>query len=208
MSAKADPRFADKLREQLRFLGRSANLYDQGGEDEALRMATALRVLLHNTRSSTSLFNHLGLTNTRMLSSARGLGNWHDYLSEEINLNSSEPVRMRPLLGRMFVETPVAEWWGKEPVFVHLSTNYSRRLICLSAANKDGGTHVDSKLEDYYKILAAGEYMIGITGNLEYGGHPPPFPQGVLIYPKNAHFALIRQFTHEFLCSAEHFKWL
>jgi hypothetical protein len=208
MSTAANSRFAGKFREQLGFLDRSANLYDQGAEDEALRLAIALRVLLHDTQKSNSLFKHLGLTNTRMLTSSRGLGNWQDYLSQEINLSSSEPVRMLPLLGNQFLEVPFAHWWSDEPVFIHESKNYSRRLICLSAANKDGGAHVDGELEGYYKTLAAGQYMLGITGSLEYGGQQPPFPQGVTIYPKNAHLALIRQFTHEFCCSAQHFKWL
>jgi hypothetical protein len=196
------------LREQLRFLARLADLFDQGAEDEALRLATSLRVILHDTQSSTSLLKHLGLTKTRMLSPSRGHGNWQDYLAQEINLSSSQPVRMRPLLGNKFVEMSLADWWSNEPVFVHHAQQFSRRIICLSASNKDGGAHVDSRLEDYYKTLAAGEYMLGITGNLEYGGHPPPFPQGVTIYPKNAHLALIRQFAHELLCSVEHFKWL
>jgi hypothetical protein len=187
---------------------RSAILYDQGAEDEALRLATALRILLHDTRMSTSLFKHLGLISTKMLSSARGLGNWQDYLCQEISPNSPEPVRMRPLLGSQFRELPFDDWWSSESVFVHQSVNYTRRLICLSAANKDGGAHVDSELDEYYRVLAAGEYMLGITRNWECGGHPPPFLQGVTIYPKNAHFALLRQFTHEFLCSAKHFGWL
>jgi hypothetical protein len=204
----ATQRFSDKLREQLGFLTRSASLYDLGAEDEALRMATSLRVLLHDTRSSTSLFKHLGLTNTPMLSSSRGHGNWQDYLSPEVKINSSEPIRMLPLLGRQFMELPFARWWSDEPVFVYQSNGYTRRLICLSAANKDGGAHVDRELEEYYETLAAGQYMVGITGSLEYGGGPPPFPQGVTIWPKNAHLALIRQFTHEFLCSAAHYEWL
>ncbi len=208
MPTAINPRFAEKLREQVRFLNRSAGLYDRGAEDEALRLATSLRVALHGTRASTSLFEHLGLNDTLMLSSSRGYGNWQDYLSQEINLSSSEPIRMHPLLGHQFVEMPFARWWSVEPVFVHRAKDYTRRLISLSAANKDGGAHVDSELEEYYETLAAGQYMIGITGNLEYGGHPPPFPQGVTIYPRNAHFALIRQFAHEFLCSAEHYKWL
>ncbi len=207
MSKTNDPRFAEKFREQLRFIARSADLYDRGAEDEALRLATSLRVVLHDTRASTSLFKHLGLTNSRMCSSARGYGNWQDFLSEEINLNSSEPIRMRPLLGRQFVEIPLARWWSGDPVFVYRSTDYTRRLVCLSAANKDGGAHVDSELEEYYETLAAGQYMVGITGSLEYGGQPPPFPQGVTIYPRNAHLALIRQFAHEFLCSAERYNW-
>src|SRR5687768_10194995 len=93
-----DPRFADKLHQQLQFIRRSAKLYDQGDEDEALRLATALRVVLHDTGSSTSLLKHLGLSNTKMLSSARGHRDWKDYLSQKIDLTSSEPVKMRPLL--------------------------------------------------------------------------------------------------------------
>ncbi|WP_020476227.1 hypothetical protein [Zavarzinella formosa] len=207
MSAIVDSRFSDKFHEQVRFLSRSSAMFDQGAEDEALRIATSLRVLLHDTKSSTSLFTYLGLTSTQMLTSSRGHGNWQDYLSHVLNPNSSEPLKMRPLLGDKFLEVTFARWWSDEPVFIHQSKDYSRRIICLSAANKDGGAHVDSDLEEYYETLAAGRYMFGITGNFEYGGHLPPFPQGVTIYPKNAHFALIRQFAHEFLCSAGHYKW-
>ena len=185
---------------------RSATLFDQGAEDEALRLATGMRVILHDSQASTSLLRHLGLTKTRMLSSWRGHGDWKDYLAQEINLSSSQPVRMRALLGSQFVELTFVNWWNNQSVFVHEGRQYSRRLICLSSANKDGGAHVDKNLEDYYKKLVSGEYMVGITGNLESPG--PPFPQGVTIYPKNAHLALIRQFAHELLCSVEHFKWL
>src|SRR4051794_34571370 len=132
--ASIDPRFARKLHEQVQFVRRSASLYDQGAEDEALRLATALRVVLHDTKSSTSLLTHLGLNDTKMLSSSRGHGNWQDYLSQELNLSSPEPVKMHPLLGDQFREMPFDDWWRNEPVFVHKSVNYSRRLICLSAA--------------------------------------------------------------------------
>jgi hypothetical protein len=95
----------------------------------------------------------------------------------------------------------------KEQVFAHVGQSFSRRIIILSAANKDGGAHVDAQLETYYKVLCAGEYALGITGNIQYNG-PVPFPQGVTIYAKNAHLALIRQFAHETMSSAEYFGWL
>jgi hypothetical protein len=101
---------------------------------------------------------------------------------------------------------PLADWWDGESIFQHDGTNYTRRRIILSVAEKDGGTHVDEDLEPYYKVLLAGEYAIGITGDMTYDG-PPPFPQGVTIYPDNAHLALIRQFAHEVLASHRHFKW-
>lgn len=44
----------------MRFLVNSGNLVAQGDNDEAVRLAVALRVLLHDTRSSHSLLSQLG----------------------------------------------------------------------------------------------------------------------------------------------------
>jgi hypothetical protein len=111
---------------------------------------------------------------------------------------------MKPLLGDAFAKVPLVDWWNGESIFVHNGTQYTRKRIVLSLANKDGGAHVDEELEAYYKVLCAGEYALGITGNLTYAG---PFPQGVAIYADNAHLALARQFAHETLASQSHFGW-
>lgn len=206
MSDAERTRTKEKLREQLGFLSRSCAHFDAGHESEALRLATGLRILFHNTRHSRSLLVQLGLENGEMLSSSRGHGNWKDYFAERIDINSPQPVSMRPLLGDKFVRLPVSDWWSSESVFVHEGDSYSRRKIILSAANKDGGAHVDPQLEAYYQILCEGRYASGITGNLEYSGEPP-FPQGVTIYPSNAHLALIRQFAHEAIVSIGYFAW-
>ncbi len=200
-------RLVAKFQEQLRFLQRSCAAFDQGAEEEAIRIATSIRVIFHHTKSSTSLISHLGLSDSKILSSSRGYGNWQDFLAHQLDLSSPTPIRMLPLLGDKFIELSINDWWQNESVFVYNAQKYSRRKIILSAANRDGGAHVDAELEQYYEVLCAGEYSLGITGNLEYDG-PPPFPQGVTIYPKNAHLALIRQFAHEILLSVVHFKWL
>ena len=207
VTASDNPRFTDKLKEQLQFIKRSCDAYDQGAENEALRIATSLRVIFHNTTQSVSLMAHLGFENKKMLSSSRGHGDWKDYLSHQINLSSSQPIKLLPILDQQFQELSIGDWWKNETVFVHNGNNHSRRKIILSAANKDGGAHVDDELEEYYKFLCAGEYAFGITGNLSYDGNPP-FPQGITIYPSNAHLALIRQFGHETLASVSHFNWL
>jgi hypothetical protein len=200
-------RLTKKLLEQLRFIQRSCEAFDKGFEDEAIRIATSLRIILHNTNASTSLIAHLGFGRKKMLSSSRGHGDWKDYLTQQIDLSAPQPVRMLPLLGDKFSELSIEDWWRHEPVFIHHTKTYSRRSIVLSAANKDGGAHVDGVLERYYEYLCSGEHAIGITGNLEYNGEPP-FPQGITIYPNNAHLALIRQFAHETLVSVNHFSWL
>lgn len=199
-------RFEQKFTEQIGFMTRSAQLYDDGHEDEAFRLATSLRILLHDTPTSISLFKHTGRTKERLLTSSRGIGNWQDYLSHHLNPNSSEPVRMLPLLGDQFSELPIEDWWSTEPVFVHNGTPYTRKTIVLSAANKDGGAHVDARLQPYYETLLAGEYALGFTRETHLDGGPPT-PVGVTVYPSNAHLALLRQFAHEMLASTKHFGW-
>jgi hypothetical protein len=49
------------LLEQLQFLKASAAAYDNGFEGEAKRLATTIRVLLHDTKSSKSLLHQLGI---------------------------------------------------------------------------------------------------------------------------------------------------
>jgi hypothetical protein len=51
------------LHEQMTFLRGSAESYDAGDFSEAKRLATTLRLLLHDTKKSRSLLTHLGLKN-------------------------------------------------------------------------------------------------------------------------------------------------
>lgn len=170
--------------------------YDAGDEEESIRIATCLRVLFHAKGRNTSIMMHLGLEDMTMLSSSRGYGDWKDFLSHRLDLSSPQPITMQPLRGDEFNMMPLAQWWEGEPVFVHVGKGYTRKDIALACAERDGGTHVDKVLDEYYETLAEGEYAISIAGDLTFDG-PAPFPQGVTIYPKNAHFALLRQFGHE-----------
>jgi hypothetical protein len=54
----------EKLRQQVGFLERSARLFDEGNEDEAIRLAQIIRVLLHDTSGSHSLLGQLGVKET------------------------------------------------------------------------------------------------------------------------------------------------
>lgn len=206
MPPTARVRFLTKLNEQIRFLNRSCLAFDEGEEDEALRMATSMRVLFWDKGQNVSLLSHLHLRHGCMLSIARGHADFRDYLGYHLNLSSATPVKAVPLLGSEFKQIPFAAWWHHEPVFVHDGQKYSRETIVLSAAHKDGGAHVDAKLDKYYELLASGKFAFGITGDLQYKGIPP-FRQGVTLYANNAHLSLLRQFAHETLASAKHFNW-
>ncbi len=71
MTAQRD--FIAQLRRQLSLLENSCLAFDQGCRDEAVRIATAIRVLVHNTANSTSLITHLKAESTRLLSTCARL---------------------------------------------------------------------------------------------------------------------------------------
>jgi hypothetical protein len=62
------PRTHEELIAQLRthvtFLRRSGRLFDDGAEDEILRLAISIRVLVHDTSSSASVLEQLGMKAT------------------------------------------------------------------------------------------------------------------------------------------------
>ncbi len=57
-------RYRKLLGSHIGFLERSSRDYDAGHEDESLRLATSMRVVFHDTQSSTSLLTHLRVKTT------------------------------------------------------------------------------------------------------------------------------------------------
>ena len=147
------------LEEQLSFIEASAAAYDSGFESEAKRLAVTLRVLLHDTRHSKSLLGQLGKMNGRFLDTALDLvlGNVASHgglVMIAADLSGGRYVAMLddvPIPGRWL---EFAQWWG-EPVFVDKQKRkLSRGDLVLTAANQDGGAHVDPVLDATYADLA------------------------------------------------------
>lgn len=193
--------FKRHLSRQLGFLHRSAAAYDAGATDEAIRMAVTMRVLFHQTRSSTSLLTHLGASNVRLLSTPG---------SEEIGprvmqyfglgltrMGGVAGLQYIPQLGdgppiHAFIE--VARWWGQTVYVLNPDTRLTRKLIVLNAANKDGGAHVDHQLDREYEELASNFPLSGFQ-----------VQDGVVTEyaVDDAHFVAIRQMAYEVLHSPE-----
>jgi hypothetical protein len=208
-----DARFRAELRKQLGFLERSAEDFDEGCEDEGVRLASVMRLLFHDTfyaktgkPNSISLMTHLAMREgcTMLATPTTQLADWRDYLAVKIDLDSPTPSSLIPRLDLQLIEVPFSTWWESDSVRAKASV--SRRRLITNAANKDGGAHVDRKLERFYEELMNANLSPGITGNLTFSG-PPPFEQGVTQYPKNAHLALFRQFAYEVLATADQFGW-
>ena len=180
------------LKEQISFLEASANSFDAGAEEEAKRLAVAIRILVHDTTSSHSLLGQMGkilqfydtssdLDSHNILAHG-GLisiltGPYHTrYVAKLDNLS--------PNAGK---KIDFDSWWNK-PVFVdRQGRKLTRKNLILTAANQDGGAHVDPSLDETYADLSKNGFGFTVIHSTE-----------VLRMDKPERVA-IRQIAHEVL---------
>lgn len=152
--------FRAHLARQLSFLDRSAGAYDRGERDEAYRIAVAIRVLLHDTKRSVSILQHLNAKDVPLLSTVMAAPR-HALFFDGMNVLTISPgeIVAAPPLDGAHVRRMVSidDWWN-EPIFVVNRVETSRRDVVLGAANKDGGAHVDHALDADYERLKEGLY--------------------------------------------------
>ena len=188
--------FIDSLKTHLKFISRSCELYDEGDTDEALRIAVSLRVIFHNTSKSISLLNHLNKTDSvnlistfvtqQSLGDTHGQIHWHAVIPIMMTSDGVKP----PTSDWEMQSILVAENWWNEQIWLEGQFALSRKDIVLSAANQDGGAHLDSNPSEKTKKLKSGPTMtVHINGKLLEGGM------------KNHHHPIIRQIAHEVLSS-------
>ncbi|MFI5434486.1 hypothetical protein ACHMZP_21730 [Rhodococcus baikonurensis] len=161
----------DQFRRQIRYLETSSRLFDEGDIDEAMRLAVTIRVLVHDTQTSHSLLNQMGLKQTiRFLDtavvggteiflgavvmqieySAGGVTGLHapsgqDGLVEIVPRPDGTPLIVAPRRRRGH-ESSIGfdTWWTTNVIdTAHGPKTFSRRRAVLVMANKDGGAHVD-----------------------------------------------------------------
>lgn len=144
------------LSEQLGSLQRSARLFDYGYFVEARRMAVTLRVILHSGRSP-SLLKRLNRTTIDFVDSAppfdpANLLPFHGLVSIRF-ANDEVSYSAKLDLGEPMKFTPFSSWW-EGIVFGHgPNWKMSRADVVLTAADKDGGAHVDGALPADYAAL-------------------------------------------------------
>jgi hypothetical protein len=151
------------LQEQLEFLEISSNSFDNGFIGESKRLAVTARVLVHDTARSESLLKILELKNVLFFDTSfpfedKSVSS-HSGLVRQVFRN--EGIKVIPLLddGPFSRRVSFDAWWNGI-VFVDCHRNeFSRKDIVLSLANKEGGAHVDSKLDDVYFQLRNGNSL-------------------------------------------------
>jgi hypothetical protein len=172
-------RFDKQLRRQITFLRNSSWLFDQGCRDEAIRIATCLRVLFSDTGSCVSILRHLNAKNIKLITSL-STSNYDKYPEEVRSFikqsNVSESflcalVRIQigggkwefhPILDDFDPDQscvlPFDEWWS-QTVWSSMEHKLSRKELVCSAADKDGGAHVDKKLNEEYDDYITGGHL-------------------------------------------------
>jgi len=156
------PEFQEELREhlgdQIYFLMESTSAYDKGSTREAKRLALAIRILLNDGKRSKSLLTLLKKKDILFLDTSydeegnqvAGCGllmtvfmsNGGEYVAP---LGNGAPMRYQN--GKI----PFEQWWGKT-IFVNgRGGSLTRRDLVLTVCDKDGGAHVDLKLDNPYR---------------------------------------------------------
>jgi hypothetical protein len=134
------------LQRQLQFIATSCAAYDAGQEHESLRVAVALRVIFHDTGSSTSILKQLGVKESiQLLSIAPDIvvqvpadatfAMAYPIIFGDFIRPNLEANRANDLLG-------VSQWLEQRVMF-NKGVWLTRNDIILKAANEDGGAHVD-----------------------------------------------------------------
>lgn len=221
----------DHLAEQVEFLELSASSFDSGQESEAKRLAVTIRTLVHDTESSTSLLQQLGLKSHMPFANSGQpepaanaphgtvmIGAGLCYMNMDLG---TKLVRYAPFLGELPEDRrhpPLCfdDWW-LWPVFTDMAGNaFNRKKLVLSMANKDGGAHVDSKLPNDYRALAyensagfgqsiSSEGVLGVSFPFSLDGGPLPAPGEISGDPieNSLVLASVRQIAWELLTSIE-----
>lgn len=148
-------RFIEQFRRQLIFIRTSCELFDRGMFEEGMRISVSLRVLFHDTRSSTSLLTHLNAKNINVLSTVEKIEGcqYADPMVGFSNYGEQQGLRPSCLLYAFwseYRELPVEEWWN-QVIRIQGGNKLSRRNMILTLANQDGGAHVDSNVDPNYK---------------------------------------------------------
>lgn len=155
------------LEEQLQFLRKSSQDFDEGDMAEAKRIAVCIRILVHD-KNSKSLLSQLGIKEKiSYLNSALPFNpkNLMPYMGLLLVSYKSDPndttCIYRPLLDKGPQVKPnkewltFADWWEQSIILTDQKQNtFSRKDLILNVADTDGGAHVDVKINKPYADLS------------------------------------------------------
>ena len=139
----------------------SSSAYDSGYFGEAKRIATSVRVLLHDTSRSHSLFKQIGIKEKLKYYSTPNPYGPSNILSEchLIRACIGQDIPYEPILDDFppifkWEKINFEHWWTEQIVKDVKGQTFSRKELVLSMAEQDGGAHVDPSLDKKYADLS------------------------------------------------------
>lgn len=195
----------DELRqhlvEQIDFLQSSAQSYDLGKQYEAKRMATIIRILLHETEFSKSLLGQLHFRKKMPFVDTSHPYQSNNLLTQQCLLSlrfDQSGLTFNPLFESNGYRITDVINWNKGIVLTDSKQQlYTRKDVILFLANQDGGAHVDGEISERYSRLKDSDLTSWKSMRDE----------GVENDPKNnAVYASMRQIAFEILQSLYLFK--
>lgn len=163
-----------QLRDQMQLLINSCRLYDDGCKIESKNIAIRLRVLLYDTKQSTSLLTLLKSKDILFYDSTFNEGLLSPFMSFIVIQLRGKETEYFPILDKFphkDKKITFDEWWNKAII----KGPFTRGDLILAVAHKDGGAHVDLKLDKKYVDLTKNNSM-GWESYGDNGEIIPPNP--------------------------------
>jgi hypothetical protein len=156
---------AAKFEEQRHLLRKSLKELVAGDLAEGIRIATIIRVLVHETGSSKPLLKQL-TPNYLQLDILDRIQNSDNeklppgqqkivVMSVPISISMSDRgVFLNPdLAPDVYSPSLLGKWWTRPALILPGVGGLSRKEIVLGLSNKEGGAHVDAEMSARYKLL-------------------------------------------------------
>jgi len=181
-------------------------------EIEAKRLATIIRVIVHDTSNGRSLLTSLSIKDNikyidtkapddgrlHSMTGMRGVhgANLNQYFGLVAKVNNGNLLTAVPLFMQHlpewyqgYLRKDFKQWWDDEVINIK-GNRLTRSSLTLNIANKDGGAHIDGSLPEEYNIIKNSDL------NLNIKGVETPFE-------KNVVYASIAQVAWELLNSID-----
>lgn len=199
---KTNEELFEELQENIQMLQLSCDNYDAGKKFVSIDIATRLRVMLHDTKQSTSLLSHLGYKNIKFLNTAYPIDPQNliaDYCLVGISYSPAEnDLVFLPFLNTSEIKDWVEfnKWWT-QPIYRNGSNTITRKQLVMQIANKGGGAHSDGTLsETFYNFSKNTDGWRAVIYTKDEEGNEIESDGDFM---GNLHYASLRQIAYEFL---------
>jgi hypothetical protein len=163
----------EKLEEQCHLLRKSVADFSSGDLTEAVRMAVAIRVLVHETGSQKPLLKQLDANYLQLVildEKPKPKENLPPGVKSAVIMSipvgvqiSNKGVFFNPKLTvETYAPSILGSWWTRPSLILPGLGGFSRKEIVLGLADKEGGAHVDINLSRRYRqLIESKQFQVG-----------------------------------------------